>query len=250
MVELLEAVGPTSLVSFLLVLLVFGFAPGFVLRIVVLLYPKGDDRRRELVAELYVIPRLIRPVWVAEQIETALFEGLKMRIGRVRHRFHVIAGNYREAVGRCEEWTGLCFVTAVTEEAAELFALNGELVQQLMSVDEFSENFSSVDEFLAGVAMGDEAVLHVLLGDTLRNRQHELSQVLATSLRLMAGKIELYDGNSHIAAIKSALKGARRLKKVRYLVPVVGILAFWGTGGKRRNEYVSRLYLDANRQSR
>ena len=33
--------------------------------------------RIELVAELYAVPRIQRPLWVAEQLETALFEGLE-----------------------------------------------------------------------------------------------------------------------------------------------------------------------------
>jgi hypothetical protein len=59
-----------------LLLLVFGFAPGAVLRLIVLMYPPDHPRRRELIAELYVVPRIERPFWVAEQVETALFEGL------------------------------------------------------------------------------------------------------------------------------------------------------------------------------
>lgn len=60
-------------------LLVFGFAPGFILRLIVKLYPKGDLRRAELVAELYAMPRIWRPMWVVQQIETGLFEGLSAR---------------------------------------------------------------------------------------------------------------------------------------------------------------------------
>jgi len=79
--ELFDAIAsPWSLVW---VLVVFGVAPGFVLRLLVLLYPKRDPRRWELVAELYAIPRLMRPMWVAEQIEVALFEGLSRRIKRL-----------------------------------------------------------------------------------------------------------------------------------------------------------------------
>jgi hypothetical protein len=42
-------------------LLVFGFAPGAVLRLIVLLFPRSDPRRTELRAELYVVPRVGRP---------------------------------------------------------------------------------------------------------------------------------------------------------------------------------------------
>jgi len=63
---------------------VFGFVPGFFLRLIVLLYPPSDARRAELVAELYVIPRWRRPMFVAEQLETALFEGPGERLAHRR----------------------------------------------------------------------------------------------------------------------------------------------------------------------
>lgn len=61
-------------------LLVFGFAPGALLRLIVLLYPPNHPRRRELIGELYSVPRIERPFWVAEQLETGLFEGLRSRL--------------------------------------------------------------------------------------------------------------------------------------------------------------------------
>jgi hypothetical protein len=78
MTELLKAVA--SWPSLLLVVVVFGFAPGFCLRLIVLAYPRGDPRRDELIAELYAVPRVQRPLWVAEQLEVALFEGLGHRV--------------------------------------------------------------------------------------------------------------------------------------------------------------------------
>jgi hypothetical protein len=67
-------------------LLVWGFAPGAVLRLIVLLYPRDHPRRRELIGELHAHPRIERPFWVAEQLETALFGGLYPRIARHLHR--------------------------------------------------------------------------------------------------------------------------------------------------------------------
>jgi hypothetical protein len=49
MAELIDAV--TSWPSLLGVLVVFGFAPGFCLRLIVLAYLRGDPRRDELIAE-------------------------------------------------------------------------------------------------------------------------------------------------------------------------------------------------------
>ena len=63
-------------------LLVFGFAPGAVLRLIVLAFPRDDPRRRELLSELYAVPRIERPFWVFEQLELALFEGLRRRFAR------------------------------------------------------------------------------------------------------------------------------------------------------------------------
>ena len=81
MTELLDTVA--SWPSLLLVVVVFGFAPGFCLRLLVLAYPRSDPRRTELIAELYTVPRIHRPLWVAEQLETALFEGLPHRFSAV-----------------------------------------------------------------------------------------------------------------------------------------------------------------------
>jgi transcriptional regulator with XRE-family HTH domain len=65
---------------------IFGLFPGVALRLIVLLYPKDDPRRRELVAELYVLSRMQRVEWVFQQLETALFEGLSTRLAQRRER--------------------------------------------------------------------------------------------------------------------------------------------------------------------
>jgi hypothetical protein len=72
-------------------------SPGFPLRLLVLIYERGDPHRAELVAELYGVHRLKRPFWVAEQIETAIFDGLGPRIrwaltGRVILRWKLRSG--------------------------------------------------------------------------------------------------------------------------------------------------------------
>ncbi len=78
MVELLKAVA--SWPRLVLIVVVFGFAPGFFLRLIVRAYPRNDPRRAELIAELYAVPRIQRPLWVAEQLEVAVFEGLGHRV--------------------------------------------------------------------------------------------------------------------------------------------------------------------------
>jgi hypothetical protein len=71
--------------TFALILVVFGFAPGALLRLIVLAFPRDDPRRQELRAELYAVPRIERPFWVAEQLEVALFEGLWKAPGASDH---------------------------------------------------------------------------------------------------------------------------------------------------------------------
>ena len=85
-----------------MVIVVFGFAPGFCLRLIVLAYPRSDPRRTELMAELYAVPRIERPLWVAEQVEVALFEGLPHRFSAIlcwfarRRRAQVQADKHHE----------------------------------------------------------------------------------------------------------------------------------------------------------
>jgi hypothetical protein len=96
MAELLAAIA--SWQSLLVVVVVFGLVPGLCLRLIVLGYPRSDPRRAELIAELYAVPRIQRPLWVAEQLEVALFEGLGHRISTARRRrAHVRAGNRNRA---------------------------------------------------------------------------------------------------------------------------------------------------------
>lgn len=61
------------------------------------MYDREDPRRAERIAELYDVPRLKRPFWVAEQVETAIFDGLGPRIrwaltGRVILRWKLRSG--------------------------------------------------------------------------------------------------------------------------------------------------------------
>jgi uncharacterized protein YegJ (DUF2314 family) len=93
--EFLSAI--VSWKTFLVSLLVFGFAPGAVLRLIVLAFHRDDPRRSEMLAELYRVPRLERPYWVMQQLEVALFEGVWERIlwagaGRVYDRWHLESG--------------------------------------------------------------------------------------------------------------------------------------------------------------
>lgn len=92
---MIEAVA--SLKTLGLVLIVFGLAPGLILRFITLCFRRDDPRRAEMRAELHAVPRLWRPIWVAEQIEVAIFEGFAERFvlvltGRVIHRWSLASG--------------------------------------------------------------------------------------------------------------------------------------------------------------
>src|SRR5215218_2429641 len=92
---MLEAIA--SWQAFFVALLLFGFAPGALLRLIVLAFDRDDPRRYELLAELHVVPRIERPFWVLEQLEVALFEGIRDRIvwaatGRIIHRWRLGSG--------------------------------------------------------------------------------------------------------------------------------------------------------------
>ncbi len=67
------------------VLLLLALAPNLVLRCLVKAYPCDDPRRRELLSELRAVPIGERPVWVVEQIETALLDGLSSRLRSRKH---------------------------------------------------------------------------------------------------------------------------------------------------------------------
>ena len=63
------------------------------MRLIVLAYHRDDPRRREALAELRAVPRWERPLWVCEQLEVAIFEGLHERFNRQGRKrlFDVIA---------------------------------------------------------------------------------------------------------------------------------------------------------------
>ncbi len=121
---------PGTLGAFALALLIFGFLPGMVLSLIVRLIP-DLDRRRELQAELYEVPRWDRPFWVAQQFEVVIRLGLFPRVSWYwgRHVWH-----------RCELESGLqrhreypeSFWVPSAEEKAQLSP--GDSVKLMWSV--------------------------------------------------------------------------------------------------------------------
>jgi hypothetical protein len=101
--ELFDAI--VSWQAFLVALLVFGFAPGALLRLFVLAFRRDDPRRRELLSELHAVPRLERPFWVFEQLEVALFEGLWQRVAGRTVRYFAPFLLLRRTSGR---WAVVC----------------------------------------------------------------------------------------------------------------------------------------------
>jgi hypothetical protein len=94
---------PTTLIVCFLV----GFFPGAITRQIVRIYPKRHPRRQEIVAELYAVERKWRLVWVFEQLELALFEGLPQRLSErePQHRpRRVQRRTYRRLAGQFHFW--------------------------------------------------------------------------------------------------------------------------------------------------
>jgi hypothetical protein len=83
--DMLDFVG-SPWVDILMAIVLFSLAPDIVLRLLVFFYPKGSDRRKELIAELRVVPRKERPFWVAEQITFIISEGFGDRLRNRRNR--------------------------------------------------------------------------------------------------------------------------------------------------------------------
>jgi len=77
MTELIDAA--ISWPALLIALVIFGAAPNLVLRLLLLAYPKGHPQRAAIWADFRDVPRWERPFWVCEQLDGALFEGLRQR---------------------------------------------------------------------------------------------------------------------------------------------------------------------------
>jgi hypothetical protein len=85
MIEIVEFLQtPDALWLLLLAVLLFGVPPGLVLRLLLLIYPKGDPRRRELRNEMKAVPYVERWLFVGEQFETVLVEGVPHRVAAIR----------------------------------------------------------------------------------------------------------------------------------------------------------------------
>jgi hypothetical protein len=128
--ELVDALASTSYhvpTGALIFGLTFGLAPGLLLRVIVLLYPKGDPRRTELLAELYdekgKRAYLDRVVWVFEQLELALCEGLRLRAALTRTARRRRRADRREIADHEERITAEAFdwAQAVVRERAITF---------------------------------------------------------------------------------------------------------------------------------
>lgn len=127
-----ELVGaPGALGALALAVLIFGFAPGIVLAAIVRLIP-DMDRRLELQAELYEVPRWERPFWVAQQLEVALRVGLAPRVewywGRhVWHRCTLESGLERYQAHPVSFW--------VPDDEEKAAIRPGDLVKLMWAVD-------------------------------------------------------------------------------------------------------------------
>lgn len=83
MTTILSLITAGTLVSVLVTLFMMGAAPQFAVRLVARIYPKGDERRAELVAEVAHIKGLVKTFelwrWLGESFAVAICEGLPAR---------------------------------------------------------------------------------------------------------------------------------------------------------------------------
>ena len=139
--------------SLVLAVIVFGFAPGFCLRLIVLAYPRSDPRRGELIAELYAVPSIQRPLWVAQQLEVALFEGLGHRVSVAIRR---LTGQRQVPLAYHDTLTGLVNLVKVNQQLAQVFTKRPD--QRRVGVCSLDlDEFQAVNDRL-GEDAGDEVL--------------------------------------------------------------------------------------------
>lgn len=68
-----------SVPAIVVVLLVLGVVPQLLLRLTLWCYPKGHDRRAELLAEFAVVAQAGRLLWVLDVLTAGIFDGLLLR---------------------------------------------------------------------------------------------------------------------------------------------------------------------------
>jgi diguanylate cyclase (GGDEF)-like protein len=214
MAELLEAVAFWP--SLVLVVVVFGFAPGFCLRLIVLAYPRSDPRREELIAELYAVPRIQRPLWVAQQLEVALFEGLGQRVSAAIRR---LIGRPPVPLAYHDTLTGLVNKAMVNQRLAQVFTKRAgqrRVGVCYLDLDEFQAVNDSLeedagDQVLKAVASwltrcctsgqlvartgGDEFV--IIVEDTAG--EHDVAVLAEEILTAMAAPIQVGDHELTVA---------------------------------------------------
>ncbi|WP_199849790.1 DUF2314 domain-containing protein [Blastococcus sp. Marseille-P5729] len=116
-----------------LAVLVFGFAPGMVLAAIVRLI-RDPDRRRELQAELYEVPRWERPFWVAQQFEVVIRLGLIPEVSWYWGRWFWHRAVIESGVDRHREYPGSFWIPSPEEKAA---LVPGDQVKLMWSVKRY-----------------------------------------------------------------------------------------------------------------
>ncbi|MFF1613402.1 hypothetical protein ACFVYA_37015 [Amycolatopsis sp. NPDC058278] len=84
--DVLQDVVTYGIGTIIVTALLCGLCPRLVLRLLLLAYPSEDPRRPELLAELSRVPYRERLIWVADQIPTALMDGVPERVRARRVR--------------------------------------------------------------------------------------------------------------------------------------------------------------------
>jgi len=80
--ELLTDIATYGFSTLIITALLCGLCPVLVLRLLLLLYPEGHERRAEWLLEISHVPYRERLIWVASLIPTAFFEAIPERARR------------------------------------------------------------------------------------------------------------------------------------------------------------------------
>jgi DNA-binding transcriptional MerR regulator len=204
-----------------LVLAVFGLFPGFVLRAIVRVYPRDHERRRELIAELYGVEFQNRPLWVVQQIETAVCEGIP---ARWRQRRATLASDARSARG--EQGFGApqaCSIVGITNRQLDYWAHTDLIRPSVTEVRGTGRRYSYRDllELKVVKRLLDAGISLQSARWAVEVLRHEGDEVMTAKLVLDGPQSVLATTGSEILDL---LKGGRGVLKIISLTGVVSEL--------------------------
>jgi hypothetical protein len=123
--------------TLLIAVLIFSFVPHLLLHLVLLLYPKGNKRPAQILADLFDVPRWKKPFWVVEMALMAIFEAVPLRLAARREgrqkisrtTWHLITINIMRVREKISFWGFRWLVSDVLEKKYVVWATT-HIVQQ------------------------------------------------------------------------------------------------------------------------